>query len=122
MFGFVNNEVIIEKNMQQNIIHDINKIETDAEKFVQDARIKEEQTTKDLEAKLRESTALRISQAQEEARKVIESEEERMDKEMTQFEQSSKKEAELEKNKLLSRKDDIKKYLISRFMEFIKSY
>ncbi|HEY4495531.1 MAG TPA: hypothetical protein VI998_01170 [Patescibacteria group bacterium] len=108
--------------MQQNIIHEINKIETDAEKFVQDARIKEEQTTKDLEAKLRESTALRISQAQEEARKVIESEEERMDKEMTQFEQSSKKEAELEKNKLLSRKDDIKKYLISRFMEFIKSY
>jgi len=122
LFGFVNNEVIIEKNMQQNIIHEINKIETDAEKFVQDARIKEEQTTKDLEAKLRESTALRISQAQEEARKVIESEEERMDKEMTQFEQSSKKEAELEKNKLLSRKDDIKKYLISRFMEFIKSY
>ena len=122
MFGFVNNEVIIEKNMQQNIIHEINKIETDAEKFVQDARIKEEQTTKDLEAKLQESTALRISQAQEEARKVIESEEERMDKEMTQFEQSSKKEAELEKNKLLSRKDDIKKYLISRFMEFIKSY
>jgi len=122
LFGFVNNEVIIEKNMQQNIIHEINKIETDAEKFVQDARIKEEQTTKDLEAKLQESTALRISQAQEEARKVIESEEERMDKEMTQFEQSSKKEAELEKNKLLSRKDDIKKYLISRFMEFIKSY